>query len=252
MEYFTKRDWKEIFESCGIRRGYRVLLQLDLQCLPPAAGGIQTILEALMEVVTEAGTIILPAFTTAPLDPACLRNEPCDYEGWQEYRRSLFGYQKEITAAPEAAVMLQRLPGSCRTEHPVSSFVLWGYADPEWLKQPLDFPVSFGHVFSIFEERMACNLLVGVPWEKSLLVQAMAHLLEMETVSIQKAWLHRPKRNLGKTYLTGRPNGAAADEVRDLIQTEKINTMTGQVQVLSMYSLPQKTREIWENSRRHK
>ena len=249
MDYFTKRDWIEIFESCGIRLGYRVLLQIDCDHLRETAGGVQTILEALMEVVTSSGTIIIPAFSLSALDPACREKIPCSYEKWVEYRRSLYGFEKELTESSLPAMILQRIQGTLRTDHPVRSFVVWGSCNQEWVKQPLDFPVSFGHVFSVFEERMSCNVLIGVPWEESLLVLAMAHLTELELVGIQKAWHHRPKRNLAKTFLVGIPDPAAYDEIRELLHTEEVQTVAGMVEVLSLYSSPNKTKEIWLNSR---
>ena len=249
MDYYTKNDWKDTFESCGIRRGFQVLLQLNETLGSETAGGILTILEALMEVVTETGLIMVPAFTDTALDPASVHVPACSYENWAGYRRSLTGYDPGVSLCPQTARLLQRIPGARRTEHPAFSFVIWGTAQPETLRQPLDFPVSFEPALAFFDEPMSCCLLLGRPWQESLLLQAVAHLTGQEIVSIQKAWLHRPKRNLAKSYLTGKPDPDKLGEILELIQCEERMTLTGPVCVMSLYSPSWKTLEIWKISR---
>lgn len=249
MDHLTKKDWKDIFADCGLRKGSRVLFQADLSRCPATAGGDLTVLEALMETITETGLLILPAFTNTALDPACLQDIHCEYEGWPEFRRSLHGYDPLFSESDALSALLIKMEGARRSEHPSKSFVLWGTYDPAWLRQPLDFPVSFGHVFSLFEETTAVNLLVGIPWQESLLGLAMAHLTGLERVGLEKAWLHRPKRNLGKVYLTSCPREDTANSVRELLQTETLDTLAGPVYRLSLYSPPQKTLEIWKKSR---
>lgn len=237
----TRKQWREAFLACGLHAGSIVLLQLDEGRAKQTAGGIETVLEALTEIVTREGLVLVPAFSRQWLDPLCDEEKSCAWEDMVEYRRSLYGYDPNRSEADSVAVQLQKMGGR-RSDHPSFSYVLWGKTDEDMLEQPLDFPVSFEGMLSVFSDSGARNILAGIPWDDSLLVSAIAHLVGRETVSLEKAWLHRPKRTLSKTYLVSHPD---PDVPEDLIQTETVRTDAGRLQVLSLYSSPEKTKEIW-------
>lgn len=244
MEIFTKADWQDLFEKCGLRTGSRVIFEYGWADVK-TAGGMVTILEALMDTVSEKGAIIIPAYTTDAIDPDCEAAGFCDFEQLQAYRRSLSGFDKVFSGGPDGALTLLRLGGQ-RTEHPYLPYVYWGSVPETWEKQPLDLPQC--HVLELFEPGISCDLLIGKEAKDSILYSAMAHAAKFDIAYVQKGYLHRPKRSLAKTYLMSRPDPEHEEQIMEMIRVARPDTVIGEVSALTLFNSWQKTVQIFEEN----
>lgn len=243
----TKENWKEIFQDAGIQKGSFVLFQENLERTGYTFGGRQAVLEVLMDVVSEQGCVVVPAFTRSCLDPACIKGLESVFNEWPQMRRSQKGFELGMTDPDpdcQMAALLEKYPGTMRSDHPVYSFVFWGSYDPLWQKQPMDFPLDLDSVLGMFEEKRAMTFLAGIDKEKSILLQALAHYMHMDVVSVKKGYLKKPRRSLSKVFLTGCCRKEKWPELLELVQCEDGKAGQADWSAFRLYSTPARTRAI--------
>ena len=71
VDIITKADVMRQLSNLGVQRGMLLLIDADCTKLGYISGGVQVLIEALMETVGYEGTIVMPAFNCDNLDPAC-------------------------------------------------------------------------------------------------------------------------------------------------------------------------------------
>ena len=96
-------------------------------------GGAQAVIEALMEVVGDSGTIMMPTQSWKNLDPETGVYWEADQKDWQLIRDNWPAYDKNLTPTNTmgaVAEMFRQVPGSVRSDHPARSVCAWGrYAE---------------------------------------------------------------------------------------------------------------------------
>lgn len=115
--------------ALGLLQGERLLVHASLSALGFVPGGVQTVLQVLMDVVGPSGLLAMPAFTTGLTDPAGWRN-PAVPEDWIEPIRAetpvydpYLSPSRGVGAISEA---FRTAPGVVRSVHPQVSFAAWG------------------------------------------------------------------------------------------------------------------------------
>lgn len=196
---YTKTQFIRIFKELGIKEAMTVCLQVDTRSIPSVLSGAQTIIEAVMEVVTKKGCIIVPVFDGSCLDPAC-RNE-FDYEKWEEIRKEMLGYKANLNATDAFGQQFLRNEGVVRSRHPVYSFAYWGSFRSAWLDENSDYPISFDRSLYPMVHRDAVNIVIGMDPKDSVLLPAVAKEKKEGTLFVQRAKVRRGKTSIFKTFL---------------------------------------------------
>ncbi len=80
------------------------------------------------------------------------------------------------------------------------SYAYWGNFNEDILKVDVNDAFSFKGSLSFLNKKNACNLLIGVSPQKSLMVQALSNEYQLGQTIIQRAFLHS-KRHLTKSFL---------------------------------------------------
>ena len=108
---------KEVLRPLRLQ-GAHVIAHSSLAAFGNVEGGAVTVCQALMQSITEAGTLLMPAFTydETLLPPGGIRTRALSYH-------LDLPVSREIGAIPEA---FRRLPGVVRSSHPTHSFAAWG------------------------------------------------------------------------------------------------------------------------------
>lgn len=113
----------------GIRAGDTVLVHSSLTSLGWVCGGAPTVIDALQEVVTDAGTLVMPTHTTQYSDPADWSNPPVPDKWVEQIHESMPPFRPAVTptrgmgAIPEC---FRNYPDVIRSDHPEVSFAAWG------------------------------------------------------------------------------------------------------------------------------
>ena len=129
-------------------------------------GGAQTVIEALLEAVGEAGTVMMPTQSWKNLDPEDGVHWSVEKEYWHIIRENWPAYDKRITPTNTmgaVAEMFRSWPGVIRSDHPARSVAAWG-THAEYLASNHDLSNIFGEGSPIGKlyELNGDVLLIGV------------------------------------------------------------------------------------------
>lgn len=109
MKMFTKNELKSDLKNSGLKAGAIVMVHSSLSSLGWVQGGAETVIEALLEVIGEDGTLLMPALTAG--------SKQVPFEGKQTP-----SYLGKITEA------FRTWPGVKRSFHPTHSVLALGKA----------------------------------------------------------------------------------------------------------------------------
>lgn len=203
-KYYTKEDMKKIFIELGLNAGMIVCLQVNPKRIDHVIGGMQTIIEAMMDVVGKKGCLMVPCFSNETLDPACHKN--ATYENWSLIRENMIGYKAHLTGSNPFAMQFLKNEEVERSKHPSCSFAYWGTYRSIWLDAVQDFPISFDKQCYPLASEKARNVLIGYPSRESVLLPAIAKEKKMGTIFVQRAKIRRLKTSIFKLFLQIRLN----------------------------------------------
>ncbi|WP_420630474.1 aminoglycoside N(3)-acetyltransferase [Candidatus Leptofilum sp.] len=126
---FTKAILIEHLQALGVQPGMVLLVHSSLSKIGYVPCGAVTVVQALQETLTEAGTLVMPTHTSDYTDPALWQNPPVP-EAWQQtIREAMPAFDPQLTptrsmgAIPE---LFRTWPGVFRSNHPQVSFAAWG------------------------------------------------------------------------------------------------------------------------------
>jgi len=115
--------------NLGIRAGDILLVHSSLSSIGWVCGAAQAVVIALQQVITENGTLIMPAHSGANSDPAEWKNPPVPKEWLQPIYENMPAFDVNLTQTRgmgSIAELFRTLPQVFRSNHPQVSFVSQG------------------------------------------------------------------------------------------------------------------------------
>ena len=171
MKTIIKADIVDALKSVGLQSGDSVMVHTSLGKIGYVCGGAQTVIEALIEVVGQQGTIMMPTQSWKNLDPETGVHWDADESDWDLIRKNWPAYDKSITPTNTmgaVAEMFRSWPGTIRSDHPARSVAAWG-KNAEYLTENHDLSNIFGDTSPIGKlyELDGKVLLIGVDYDKN-------------------------------------------------------------------------------------
>jgi aminoglycoside 3-N-acetyltransferase len=145
------------FKSAGIYAGMTLLVHSSLKSMGWVCGGPVAVIQAIMDVLTPEGTLVMPTHSGDLSDPENWVNPPVP-ESWQPIiRENMPAFDPAYTPLrgmgriPE---VFRTMPGVRRSNHPALSFAAWGkYAgfvtDNHSLEHPLGEKSPLARVYDL-------------------------------------------------------------------------------------------------------
>ncbi|MBV6623881.1 MAG: AAC(3) family N-acetyltransferase [Rivularia sp. (in: Bacteria)] len=125
----TRKTLTQDLINAGLTPGITVIVHSSLSSLGWVCGGAVTVIQALMDVVTSNGTLVMPTHSTDYSDPEPWQAPPVPYEWWQIIRDTMPAYDARITPTRNMGKIVEVFR-SCenvlRSSHPSFSFAAWG------------------------------------------------------------------------------------------------------------------------------
>ena len=125
----TRASLAHDLRQLGVLPGMTLIVHSSLRSLGWVCGGSVTVVQALMDVVTEAGTIVMPTQTTGLSDPAKWEHPPVPQEWWQVIYDAMPVFDPQVTPSYGMGQVVETFrtwPGVVRSYHPHVSFAAWG------------------------------------------------------------------------------------------------------------------------------
>lgn len=219
MEVILKEDILRQLRKVGLEQGDTVMVHTSLRRMGYVCGGAQTVIEALIEVVGDTGTILMPTQSWKNLDPEEGVHWEADEADWQKIRDNWPAYDKRLTPTNTmgaVAEMFRRYPGSLRSDHPARSVCAWG-KHAAYLTENHDFSNIFGDGSPVGKlyELDGKVLLLGTGYDKNTslhLADTRASYPGKHTYTAHSAVLEDGKR-VWKAYETLFVDGEDFEEI---------------------------------------
>ncbi|MDD6795353.1 MAG: AAC(3) family N-acetyltransferase [Clostridiaceae bacterium] len=142
----TREDLIEKFKECGLDKGQSIIVHSSLKSLGFVVGGAEVVIRALIDVVSEEGTLMMPSQTWKNLDPSTGVHWTEPEEWWDAIRENWPAYDKKVTPAINMgaiAELFAKWPGGYRSDHPARSFAAFG-KNADYLTKDHDLSNIFG------------------------------------------------------------------------------------------------------------
>lgn len=136
-EPITKERIKADLVQLGVKKGMILCVHSSLSSMGWVNGGAVAVIQALMETLTEEGTLIMPAQTLELSDPADWIDPPVPYSWWKSIKDTMPAFDPAYTAPTamgKIAETFWKYPDVERSNHPHFSFTAWGKKKHDILK----------------------------------------------------------------------------------------------------------------------
>lgn len=164
----TVESIKKDLKNLGLKEGMTIIVHSSLSSLGWVCGGAVSVIQALMDVVTMSGNIIMPTQSSNYSDPKYWGNPPVPKEWWEGIRDNMPAYEEEITPSIGVGVVCEvfrNYPEVKRSSHPQVSFAAWGKDRDYILKnQPLNYALGENSPLEKIYKLDGHVLLIGVDY----------------------------------------------------------------------------------------
>jgi len=169
----------EQFTACGLAAGQTILVHSSMSSMGWIVGGAVDVIRALLHVVGENGTLMMPTHTSNNTEPSHWQNPPVPEHWWPIIREHRPAYDPRVTpswgmgAIPE---VFRTWPNAIRSGHPIGSFAAVG-KNAAYVTSDHDLEREFGQPSPIGKlyELDGYILLLGVPHENNTSLHLAEH-----------------------------------------------------------------------------
>jgi aminoglycoside 3-N-acetyltransferase len=155
--------------ALGVEAAMSLEVHSSLSKLGWVCGGPVAVVQALMDVVTEAGTIVMPTHSSNYSDPAQWSNPPVPQSWWPVLYEKMPAFDPQITPSwymGQVVETFRTWPGVLRSSHPTDSFAAWGrHAQIITANHSLDYGLGEQSPLARLYELNGHVLLLGVSYE---------------------------------------------------------------------------------------
>jgi aminoglycoside 3-N-acetyltransferase len=115
--------------TLGLAAGDTVLVHSSISSVGFVAGHVQAVVQALLNVLGQDGTLVVPTHTPFNSDPEHWRNPPVPASWWPTIKSRFPGYDVKRTPSRHMGILPETVrtwPGAHRSDHPQVSFAALG------------------------------------------------------------------------------------------------------------------------------
>jgi aminoglycoside 3-N-acetyltransferase len=240
----TRTSLAEDLRKLGVKKGMTVIIHSSLKSLGWVVGGPVAVVQALMDVITEEGTLVMPAHTAHYSDPAGWMNPPVPEEWWPVIRDEMPAFYPVITPTYFMGAIVETFrtfPGVIRSNHPTESFAAWGKNKETIINgQPLDFALGekspLGKMYSL----NGYVLLLGTGYDSNTTMHLAEHRIGNPKTEENGGPLYEDVKKVWKTFTQVTYREEFFEEIGKSYEAESFSVLKGKVGMAVCRLIPQK------------
>lgn len=167
----TRASLAADLRALGLEAGMLVIVHSSMKSLGWVNGGPVAVIQALQDVLTPAGTLVMPAHSADLSDPARWENPPVPESWWETVRVTMPAYDPRRTPTRgigQIPELFRTWPDVLRSDHPAHSFAAWGrQAEQITADHPLSFGLGPGSPLDRIYQLDGDVLLLGAAYDSN-------------------------------------------------------------------------------------
>lgn len=164
----TRTSLVKDLQTLGVHKGMTVLVHSSMSAIGWISGGPVAVVQTLMDVVTEEGTVVMPTHSGDYSNPDKWVNPPVPKEWVETIKETMPAFNPVYTPTRNMGKIVEcfgDFPGVIRSDHPQVSFAAWGrYKEMIIRNHQLDFGLGEQSPLARVYECDGYVLLVGVSY----------------------------------------------------------------------------------------
>lgn len=230
-EPVTKESLISELRKLGVNGNQIIEVHASLASFDYVVGGAATIVDALLEIAKDGGTILMPTNVVGNSEPSKWKNPPVSPSLYNEVRNAIPAYDSQnsdISMMGAVAENFRHRNGVVISSHPSLSYAAWGrYAKLLCNRQSLHFPLSEESPAARLYELKGFVLLLGTDFDKCTCMHLAEYRCDCRPISIEGAKLKSEDAEVWKKYLDLSLDSSSFMQVKKIMQEKNyIRTTT--------------------------
>lgn len=237
-EPVTKDILIKELKKLGVSSNQIIEVHSSLSAFDYVIGGARTVVDALMELCGDTGTLLMPTQTCDNSEPSDWENPAIAPELYRTIRESIPPYDASKSDIPwmgSVADNFRHRDGVIISSHPEVSYAAWGrYAKLLCNRQSLHFPLAEESPAARLYELKGNVLLLGVDFDKATCMHLAEYRCEARPIQIHGACVQTEEGPVWKKYLDLDIDSDVFIKVRQIMQRKNMvkQTMIGGCKVM--------------------
>lgn len=217
----TKKELIRSLRKVGVASNQIIEVHSSLSAFSYVIGGARTVVDALMELVGDDGTILMPFQSSANSEPSDWHNPAIAPELYAEIRDSIPGYNPLTSDIYGMGAIVENFvhrPGVQFSGHPNVSYAAWGrYAKLLCNRQSMHFPLAEESPTARLYELKGKVLLLGADFSTVTCMHLAEYRCDARPIQICGASVETEKGTEWKKYLDLEIDSSDFNKVRPLM-----------------------------------
>lgn len=201
----TKESLKKALEEIGVTSNMMIEVHSSLSSFGHVIGGARTVVDALMEIVGEDGTLLMPVQAVDNSEPSKWVNPPASTTLWKTIRKEMPEYNPERTDLWRMGAVAENFrnrDGIVFSNHPSMSYAAYGrHAKLLCNRQSLHFPFAEESPTARLYELKGHVLLLGVGFDKVTCMHLAEYRAECRPIIVEGASTRSAEGKEWRKYL---------------------------------------------------
>jgi aminoglycoside 3-N-acetyltransferase len=195
---------KQLADKLGVKEGQIIEVHADLNAFDYVVGGARTVVDALLELASRNGTILMATETQENSEPSEWHHDIEPYM-YQQVREAIPPYDSRTSDLSDHSAVTENFrhrPGVITTSHPQVSYAAWGrYAKLLCNHQSLNYPLAEESPAARIYELKGAALLMGCDFDQLTSLHLAEYRTDDRPIRINGACVSTAGGPMWKSYL---------------------------------------------------